>query len=289
VSLRVSSVYADLLDKARWSHAHGRSVSHIESTDIDAARLFSYGYRIQTIGAFHATRAVIEAVETDRAVPDLELCLRQARTLLLYAEAKAMDPVPDDVRAVICTLYFYDFWVNETVCLLETAYARRADSKLESILRHFIDNLEPVTNSNGMYVTSDIDLPPQGSFRVPKLEIFIRPIIYGDHHSWNAAHLAADQFGVSVHRHRRGAEIHLGFREVEGERLLDRSSASVREGYAMPIPPESEHGFHNTSGRDHIVPFIFGSKQLGGWGVFFDVEPAAGDTPRCQKPLDRPR
>jgi hypothetical protein len=40
----------------------------------------------------------------------------------------------------------------------------------------------------------------------------------------------------------------------------------------MPIPPETRHGWVNTSERPHHVPFIFGSLDHGGWGVFLDVE-----------------
>jgi len=47
MSLPASESYAQLLDKARWSHANGRNVFHILQTDVDAARLFSYGYRSQ--------------------------------------------------------------------------------------------------------------------------------------------------------------------------------------------------------------------------------------------------
>lgn len=63
MSLQVSEPYAQLLDKARWSHAHGRSVFHILQSEVDAARLFSYGYRSQAIGTFHATRVALEAEE----------------------------------------------------------------------------------------------------------------------------------------------------------------------------------------------------------------------------------
>jgi hypothetical protein len=41
----------------------------------------------------------------------------------------------------------------------------------------------------------------------------------------------------------------------------------------MPIPPTVDHGFDNLSADDHLVPFIFGSQRLGGWGIFADVEP----------------
>jgi mannose-6-phosphate isomerase-like protein (cupin superfamily) len=99
------------------------------------------------------------------------------------------------------------------------------------------------------------------------------PVIYGDYHSWNAAFLTADQVGVPVHRHHKGAEIHLGFSPLKGRTILGENCAEVSEGYAMAIPPMTDHGFFNTSGHDHILPFIFGSLTMTGWGIFFDVEP----------------
>lgn len=45
----------------------------------------------------------------------------------------------------------------------------------------------------------------------------------------------------------------------------------------MPIPPETDHGWVNTSDEIHHVPFIFGSLQHSGWGVFLDVEAQPGD------------
>src|SRR5262249_26299922 len=132
---------------------------------------------------------------------------------------------------------------------------------------------ETVTNCNGIYTACDQRMPAQGAFIVPNLGIAIVPVIYGDYHSWNAAFLFAGNYGVPVHRHRMGAEIHLGFSPVQGRTIQGANYAEVKEGYAMPIPPGVDHGFENTSGHDHIVPFIFGALPLAGWGIFSDVEP----------------
>jgi hypothetical protein len=146
-----------------------------------------------------------------------------------------------------------------------------------------LQNINAVTSCNGTYVARDIVRPEQGAFLVPNLGISIVPVIYGDHHSWNAAFLAADQAGVSVHRHKKGAEIHLGFSHVKGHTILGSGFAEVTEGYAMPIPPMTEHGFLNTSGHDHVLPFVFGSLPMTGWGIFFDVEPRPDDGLQRQK------
>src|SRR5207249_4570145 len=59
----------------------------------------------------------------------------------------------------------------------------------------------------------------------------------------------------------------------EGVTVLGEFRAPVEEGYAMPIPPCTAHGYKNESGVPHHVPFIFGSLKHAGWGVFLDVEP----------------
>lgn len=271
MNMKTSDVYAQLLEKARWSHAHGRSVFHVLQEDIDAARLFSYAYRSQAIGAFHATRLAIETAER-KASASIKCWLEQARTLLEQLETKAGEPVPRDFRALVSTLYDYHQWIDKVISRLERASARSRASKLENVLELFIKIIEPIATCNAIYVARDLVAPEQGAFIVPNLGISIVPVIYGDWHSWNAAFLPAGKTGVPVHRHQMGAEIHLGYSPVKGRSILAGNFAEISEGYAMPIPPMTDHGFLNTSGRDHIVPFIFGSLSMGGWGVFFDVE-----------------
>jgi mannose-6-phosphate isomerase-like protein (cupin superfamily) len=289
MSLQASERYAQLLDKARWSHANGRNVFHILESDIDAARLFSYGFRSQAIGTFHATRVAIETEEKEATGPYVKTCLLQARILLDQLEAKAGECVPRDFRALISTLYYYDEWVNQVAQVLEKASVRGTSSKLELIRKRFLQGINPVVSGNGIYLARDLELPEQAAFIVPNLGISILPVIYGDYHSWNAAFLKADQVGVSVHRHHKGAEIHLGFSPVTGQTILGQSFAEVSEGYAMPIPPMTDHGFFNTSGHDHIVPFVFGSLTMTGWGIFFDVEPRPDNgLVRKEHPLQSP-
>jgi mannose-6-phosphate isomerase-like protein (cupin superfamily) len=60
---------------------------------------------------------------------------------------------------------------------------------------------------------------------------------------------------------------------MHGYTLLGDYRAEVTAGYAMPIPPGVPHGFQNLEQREHWLPFIFGSRELGGWGVLLDVEP----------------
>ncbi len=107
---------------------------------------------------------------------------------------------------------------------------------------------------------------------VPNLGITIVPLVYGDYHSWNLAYLGGDARDVPRHQHARGVEIHLGLGHVQGYTLLGQQRAEVSEGYAMAIPPQTPHGFVNTSGHDHYLPFVFGSKHLSGWGIVPDVE-----------------
>ena len=287
MNLKQSDLYRGLLEKATWSYAYGRSVFHIDQADVDVARLFIYAYRSQTIGAFHATREAAEAQTKASAGKRAAEYLERALGLLQQLESRAIDPVPNDFRAVISSLHFYDLWITQVISLLEAGLVHGGSGKLEEIKDRFITNLERVTAGNGLYTASDIRLPEQGSFVVPNLNIDIVPLIYGDHHSWNVAYMTAEGRGVAVHRHRKGAEIHLGFSPVMGRTILENRAARVEEGYAMPISPMTEHGFDNLSGHDHFLPFIFGSLVMGGWGILFDVEPRSGEPTRLKEvPLD---
>jgi hypothetical protein len=207
--------------------------------------------------------------------PGLSEYSERAIRILEQLQAHAIQPVPRDFRVLLSTLYYYDLWVREVIGLLELASAG-SDPKLERIKELFAARVEPITAGNGLYVARETQVPEQGSYIVPNLNITIIPLIYGDNHSWNTAYLQGEGPGVPAHRHQQGVEIHLGFSPIEGRTILGDHTARVREGYAMPIPPMTYHGFENLSGHDHFVPFIFGSLTLGGWGVFFDVEPRAG-------------
>jgi mannose-6-phosphate isomerase-like protein (cupin superfamily) len=141
------------------------------------------------------------------------------------------------------------------------------------------------TGSSGIVVTRDDENPEQASFVVPSLGITIVPLAYGDHHSWNLAFLAGQNLNVPRHLHKDGVEIHLGYGEMRGRTLLAGNSAAVNEGYAMPIPPGTPHGFVNDAGHDHLLPFIFGSRRLGGWGIVPDVDPQPIEIEKL-KPVD---
>ncbi len=266
-----SENYQAVMDKARWSHENRRSVFHIEDYDVALARLFAYAYRSQTIGAFHGCRAALnQTFRTDRALPQHGL---RALQLLKQLEDLSIVPVPDDFRALLFTLCAYDRWIEETLEVLEANCGDRHSEDIQPIRDRFVANMNRVSDSNGIYVASDQVLPEQASFVVPKLGITIVSLIYGDHLSWNYAHLSTDAVGTTVHQHHQGVEIHLGFSPIHGRTILGRYATELREGYAMPIPCLAQHGFDNLSGHNHLVPFIFGSLKLGGWGVFFDVEP----------------
>jgi hypothetical protein len=133
--------------------------------------------------------------------------------------------------------------------------------------------METVTAGNGIHLTQDTGAPEQGCFVVPNLGITIVPLVYGDHHSWNLAWLDGERSDVPYHLHREGVEIHLGYNPLHGYTVLGESKAETTESYAMPIPPNTRHGYTNIGHQAHHVPFIFGSLTCGGWGVFLDVEP----------------
>jgi hypothetical protein len=283
VSLRVSEAYADLTEKAHWSHQHNRNVFHITEADVTRARLFAYGFRAQTIGAFSATRAALRSHTKAGKDTIRDELLDRSFGLLQQLEAQAIHPVPSDFRALISTLYYYNQWTVEALAVLEKAVLDSSCRELEKIKDLLVQNMESVTNGDGLHVASDSRVPEQAYFVVPDLDIVIVPLVYGDHHSWNVAHLRPGSFGVSVHRHRKGAEIHLGWSPVNGITALGENRAAVKEGYAMPVPPMTSHGFANLSGHEHFLPFIFGSLVMSGWGIFFDVERQSSDISRLSE------
>jgi len=154
------------------------------------------------------------------------------------------------------------------------------------IAERFDKLVEAITSTQGLYLTQDTHAPDQGSFIVPNLGITIVPLVYGDHHSWNLAYLAGEQRNVPTHRHADGVEIHLGYRPTHGQTVLGNYRAQVDAGYAMPIPPGTDHGWVNNTDQVHHVPFIFGSLKHGGWGVFLDVTPATKPVERREQ-IDR--
>ena len=136
----------------------------------------------------------------------------------------------------------------------------------------FAAAVETIVSHNGIHLTRDDTPRQQASFVVPNLGITIIPLVYGEHHSWNIAWLDPASSNVPGTEHRRGVEIHLGYGPMKGYTILGDTAAEVSEGYAMPIPPMTRHGYTNIGPMGHHVPFIFGSLHLGGWGVFLDVQ-----------------
>ncbi len=275
--------YRLLIEKAQWSHQNHRSIFQFTNEDIALARLYAYGFRTQTIGAFYACRQKLENLPNDGGAPS------EAIALLSELEAQAAIPVPRDFRVLLHTLYFYDQKVKRTLDLLETDCRKQPADDKERILDVFRQNMNRITGGNGIFTARDDHLPEQGGFVVPNLGITIAPLVYGDHHSWNTTLLAGSLVAVTSHRHQAGVEIHLGWSPMHGRTFLGDCATEIREGYAMPIPVMVDHGLDNLDEKEHWVPFIFGSLTLSGWGVFFDVEPRPKDTENLQKvPLESP-
>lgn len=267
--------YSQLVDKVRTSHEQGRRTDLIAPEEIDLARLYCYAFRIHTIGAFHATQQALETHPIQDPIARVQL--QRACEQLEDLANQGMEPVPDDFRAVISIFHRYDRGVRRVIDALEQAHRAARDATLECIGQRFAQLMDQIAAGNGINLTRDTEAPEQASFVVPNLGITIVPLVYGDHHSWNLAFLTAPQLNVPMHRHQFGVEIHLGFAPLEGFMVLGECKSPVEEGYAMPIPPQTRHGWANTSGRSHHVPFIFGSLKQAGWGVFFDVEPRPMD------------
>jgi mannose-6-phosphate isomerase-like protein (cupin superfamily) len=267
VSFRTHPTYQRLVDLARSSHAASRSIQGISDDDILLARLYCYAWRGHIIGTFHATQLAIDA----RASALPADAVARAKAPLADLSAVSLDPIADDFRALISTFHRYETLLQRAVGELDALV--RHDSEMQTARDRFLANVEHITQSGGIACTRDDEVPAQSSFIVPNLGITIVPLVYGDHHSWNMAYLAGETASVPRHQHGRGVEIHLGFGKLRGDTLLAHQRSEVTEGYAMAIPPRTPHGFANTSGHDHYLPFVFGSRSMGGWGVYLDVEP----------------
>lgn len=272
MNLREHADYAQLIAKAAASHEKNRSPEGITAADINRARLYSYAFRLHTIGAFHATRVALR--ERPPGSPLATAYRTRAVEALGDLINQAMEPVPTDFRVVISTLYRYHVHVARVIDSLERDRQDSRNDAIAHIGKRFREIVGEITAGNGIHLTRDLEAPEQASFVVPNLGIIIVPLVYGDYHSWNLAYLAGEHRHVPTHRHHQGVEIHLGYNPTHGMTVLGKHRCPVDEGYAMPIPPETDHGWVNSSKESHNVPFIFGSLKHGGWGVYLDVEPA---------------
>jgi len=266
-----SQSYQSIIEKAEWSHHNRRSVFHIEGDDVQRARLFAYGYRSHTIGAIHGCIEAIDKITGGHAGRYHEL--DSAKDALEEMQRLGTVPVPDDFRALTFTLYGYHRLVERALDAFDRASETADRAAVDKLAGNFRNNISRIPDGNGIHTARDDIIPPDGSFLVPNLGIHIAPLIYGDHHSWNSTFLPGRCIGSTMHRHREGVEIHLGYSPMFGDTMVGESVTRLNEGYAMPIPVMDDHGFDNLSENPHWVPFIFGSLTLGGWGVFFDVEP----------------
>lgn len=270
--LRTHANYERLVALAAESHARGRDPFAAAPRDIALARLYCHAFRRHVIGAFHATRRELAAIAV--AGPAAPHVARAAESLADLAD-RSMDPVERDVKALISSFHHYATHVGRAVESLARACDladAAAGTPLAVIRERFIAHMEAITAGNGLSLTRDDAAPAQGCFQVPNLGITIVPLVYGDHHSWNLAWLDGAKSDVPCHVHREGVEIHLGYGPLHGHTILGDVKAEVTEGYAMPIPPGTRHGYVNIGSLTHHVPFIFGSLTLGGWGVFLDVD-----------------
>ena len=277
IKLFAHTHYASLINKAIQSHAQGRSPRGISEEDIALARLYCYAFRRHTIGAFHATRDLLDQ-QTASSNEVAMVNRHNASAMLTDLANQSMDPVPEDFRALISTLHRYDTLIHRVIeAMLEDA-AVSCNNEVDRLAQRFIEVMNTIRNGNGIELTRDNEVPEQASFIVPNLGITIAPLVYGDYHSWALAWLAeVERCDVPTHLHHEGVEIHLGYNPMRGNTILGEYYALLEEGYAMPIPPETRHGYVNDSPHMHNVPFIFGSLKHGGWGVFLDVEPCSFD------------
>ena len=269
--LPISSTYRRLSETALESLRQGRRADLFTADDIAYARLYSYSFRAHIIGSFHAVGEALRSHASSDATARAHI--QRAVEQLDDLAHRGMDPVPDDFRAVVSTFAGYDIGVKRVVDALKQAFDASGDRALPGFAKAFVSSIGAITGGGGIHLAQDTHAPDLGSFIVPNLGITIVPLVYGDHHSWNLAYLNTEHRDVPNHLHRYGVEIHLGYEPLRGYMVLGKAKALVEEGYALPIPPMTRHGWVNRGQEIHHVPFIFGSLKHAGWGVFADVEP----------------
>ena len=280
--------YRRLIEKAETCHQGLRSIFHIDDEDVSLARLYSYAYRSQTIGAFHGCQEALTQSLEEKGHDSVN----GAEILGLLKDLQNLGtiPIPEDFRALTHTLYSYDKWSRAVQERLERLIQDTDSVIPQETGKFFRENIERITTCNGIYTARDDVLPEQSTFLVPNLGIEIVSLIYGENFSWNSAHLPGKCIGATNHFHREGIEIHLGYSPMHGATMLGDCATTMTEGYAMAIPAKIEHGMDNLDNNVHWVPFIFGSMTLAGWGVFFDVEArAAKASDLNQVPLESDR
>lgn len=256
--------YRRLVEQARERHRQGRSPLGVSAADVILARLYSHGYRIHVISAFHATRAALAALPATNPLAAAHLA-EAMRTLQELANL-SMDPILPDVRALLSTLYRYEEGVERVLACLQQAENAGETDLIPSISRiaaRFREIMEQINSSNGICLTRDTAAPEQASFVVPNLGITIVPLVYGDQHSWNLAWLPGERSDVPFHQHHEGVEIQLGYAPMHGHTVLGECRAEVVESYAMPIPPRTVHGYVNDSATVH--GFACRSSRIARW------------------------
>ena len=263
--------YSRLVGLACAAHAGGRNPDAFTAEDIARARLYCHAFRRQSIGAFHATRVALEEMPDPTGAAALHRL--RAREILADLGNLAIDPIPHDHRALLGPFYRYEYGLQRALQEMEEWAKVAADERVNAIADRFIARIRPLRSGPSLETVRDDVAPEQGGFVVPGLGITIFPLVYGDHHSWNLAWLDPRQSDVPHHRHFHGVEIHLGYGPMAGHVVLGDCRTRMTEGYALPIPPDTRHGYINDSPLPHNLPFIFGSMKRGGWGVFFDVDP----------------
>ncbi len=260
--------YDELIEKTATSISKGRDPRLFNARDVALARMFCYAWRSQTIGLFHTIRSRLESL---RSTAPSDHTLAETRHTVVLLQQFATWPIPRDFRAALGPLWSYHVLGHRLEQLLAENMSRHPD--LSPLCRSLRQLLDDIRTCGGIWVGRCDRVVPERIFQVPGIAVEIQPVVYMEHHSWNVARLGPESVGRTVHKHSRGVEIHLGFSPLHGLTILGDCAAEVEEGYAMPIPVGTPHGFDTLREEIHLLPFIFGSNCYAGWGIFFDVEP----------------
>src|SRR5262245_49306965 len=124
--MKLHENYQRLVEIAGAAHQAGRRIVGLAQSDIDLARLYSYAFRAQVIGAFHATQVALRACPS---VDPRDIALH----LLQDLADLAMDPIMCDGRALLSTFYRYDRGVRAVADALRAVPESHDSSELAGI------------------------------------------------------------------------------------------------------------------------------------------------------------
>jgi mannose-6-phosphate isomerase-like protein (cupin superfamily) len=238
---------------------------------VSQARLFDYGFR-SLVGPLEVTREkILEAYKRSHASG---WYFKQILGQLDIVDALRQVEVPGDFRAATVHFATYHKALYSIKENLEKA-CEISKHEVEPILNIFVQALNAVTESNGLYLVNWREPKEWTVLYVPDVGLKVVKLIYANRHSMNLAIIPKK---VGVHKHKNTSEIHFSLEATDGDQILGCYRLHVIRPHAIPIKPGEWHAYvENRTSRPHQLLFLTGSSEILGWGIVNDrtlIEPS---------------